>query len=106
MDRTNNKPDDTTRLLLLLADIRAAVGDPTGRLMQDDLVAHCKRLTSSEGWCRRRIKLLSKVQKHMRDPERQLLCDILANGQLLPDPDGCRYGFPATGDEHLAAERD
>jgi len=27
--------------LFLLADIRRAVGDPTGKLMQDELVAHC-----------------------------------------------------------------
>jgi hypothetical protein len=34
----------------LLADIRAAVGDPTGKLMQDELVAHCRslRLTDAE----------------------------------------------------------
>lgn len=29
---------------MLLADIRAAVGDSTGRLMQDDLVERCRRL--------------------------------------------------------------
>jgi hypothetical protein len=29
----------------------------------------------------------------MRDPERTLVCDILANGTLLPDPNGERYGF-------------
>jgi hypothetical protein len=28
----------------LLADIREAVGDPEGRLMQDELVAHCRAL--------------------------------------------------------------
>lgn len=27
--------------LFLIADIRRAVGDPTGKLMQDELVAHC-----------------------------------------------------------------
>lgn len=38
------------RLLGLIADIRAAVGDPTGKLMQDELVAHCRslRLTDEE----------------------------------------------------------
>lgn len=40
-----------------------------------------------------RCNLLQKVQKHMRDPERTLVCDILANGTLLPDPNGERYGF-------------
>ncbi|NBT36107.1 MAG: hypothetical protein EBT03_11345 [Betaproteobacteria bacterium] len=32
----------------LLADIRAAVGDPTGKLMQDELVAHCRSLRFSD----------------------------------------------------------
>jgi hypothetical protein len=33
-----------TDLLGLIADIRAAVGDPTGKLMQDELVEHCRKL--------------------------------------------------------------
>lgn len=35
---------DSTALLGLVADIRAAVGDPTGKLMQDELVAHCAEM--------------------------------------------------------------
>jgi hypothetical protein len=35
---------ESTALLILLADIRAAVGDPTGKLMQDELVAHCAEM--------------------------------------------------------------
>jgi len=35
---------DVLGVLGLLADIRAAVGDPTGKLMQDELVAHCTAL--------------------------------------------------------------
>lgn len=35
---------EETALLILIADIRAAVGDPTGKLMQDELVEHCRRL--------------------------------------------------------------
>ena len=31
----------------LLADIRAAVGDPTGRLMQDELVERCRKLRAA-----------------------------------------------------------
>lgn len=33
-------------LLGLVADIRAAVGDPAGKLMQDELVEHCRRMAS------------------------------------------------------------
>ena len=36
-------------------------------------------------WYKRRIELLEKNQHRMRDPERTLVCDILANGQMLPD---------------------
>ena len=32
------------KVLQLVADIRAAVGDPTGKLMQDELVEHCRTL--------------------------------------------------------------
>lgn len=39
-------------LLGLLADIRAAVGDPTGKLMQDELVERCRALAgfAASGW--------------------------------------------------------
>jgi len=90
----------SNRLLGLLADIRAAVGDPTGKLMQDELVEHCRKLTHSSDWNRRRVDMLSRMQRHMRTPERTLVCDIIANCQLLPDPDGKRYGFATTGTEH------
>ena len=35
---------ESTALLGLLADIRSAVGDPDGKLMQDELVAHCRNI--------------------------------------------------------------
>jgi hypothetical protein len=97
---TNAVSVESTALLGLVADIRAAVGDPKGKLMQDELVEHCRKLAHSADWNRRRVEMLSRLQKHMRDPERTLVCDILANGQLLPDPHGKRYGFDATGNEH------
>lgn len=31
-------------LLGLVSDIRAAVGDPKGKLMQDELVEHCRTM--------------------------------------------------------------
>ena len=43
---------------------------------------------------KRRVEMLGREQKRMRDPERTLVCDIIANGQLLPDPNGKRYGTP------------
>lgn len=41
---------ESTALLGLVADIRTAVGDPTGKLMQDELVARCKHLRELEEW--------------------------------------------------------
>lgn len=38
---------ESAALLGLLADIRAAVGDPNGKLMQDELVEHCCRVTNA-----------------------------------------------------------
>jgi len=97
----NGGSHSVERLLGLVADIRAAVGNPTGKLMQDELVAHCHTINTLYERRGNRLALLARVQKHMRDPERTLVCDILANGQLLPDPNGKRYGFAATGNEHL-----
>ena len=34
----------------------------------------------------------------MRDPERTIVCDILANGALLPDPNRRRYGSNVNND--------
>lgn len=36
--------DEQVKELRVLAEIRAAVGDPTGKLMQDELVARCRAL--------------------------------------------------------------
>jgi hypothetical protein len=44
----------------LLADIRAAVGDPTGTLMQDELVAHCRSLNAEVGQLREAIRRLAE----------------------------------------------
>jgi len=47
---------------------------------------------ASRDFYTRRCDMLQAEQKRMRDPERTLVCDIPANGQLLPDPHGKRYG--------------
>jgi hypothetical protein len=39
-----------------------------------------------------RCNRLQQEQRRFREPERTILCDILANGTLLPDPQGTRYG--------------
>ncbi len=55
----------------------------------------CKRLESEVHWYRERYKLLVLEQARFGEgKERTLLCDILANGQMLPDLDGTRYPTP------------
>jgi predicted nuclease with TOPRIM domain len=54
-----------------------------------------ERLRKHADFYLNRCNLLAKNQHRMRDPERTLVCDVLANGQLLPDPDGKRYGSAA-----------
>jgi hypothetical protein len=39
-----------------------------------------------------RLHRLQQENAQFREPERTILCDLLANGTLLPDPDGKRYG--------------
>ena len=36
--------EQESRLCLLLADIRSALGDPEGKMMQEDFVQHCKEV--------------------------------------------------------------
>lgn len=43
-------------------------------------VARIATLGSSELFYRRRCNELQEIQSRMRDPERQMVCDILANG--------------------------
>ncbi len=59
----------------------------------------------SRDFYKRRCDLLQKWQSTMRDPERVLVCDVLANGQLLYRGDGRldvdRYGLAS--DQHSAS---
>lgn len=50
------------------------------------------KLESSLDFYRRRVELLQTWQSKMRDPERTIACDIIANGQTLPPENaGDRY---------------
>ena len=51
-------------------------------------------LRDSLAFYKRRADALQQAQKRMRDPERTMVCDILANGCLLT-PEGERYAAPA-----------
>lgn len=48
--------------------------------------AEVERLTDQRDWHRVRNDALQKAQRHMRDPERKVVCDILANGTTYVEP--------------------
>ena len=58
----------------------------------ENLLKFAREVCEKNDFYKTRCELLQKVQKYMRDPERQIVCDILANNSLLPDPSGVRYG--------------
>lgn len=67
-------------------------------VMYNDKSSRCNRratewnkLERERDWYRSRMQLLEKYKGMFREPELTLVCDILANGRLLPDPDGKRY---------------
>jgi hypothetical protein len=53
-----------------------------------------KNLLKKLDWYKGRAKQLHRHQSQMRDPERTMVCDILANGKLMAEPNGNRYGQP------------
>lgn len=59
-----------------------------------ETIGEIENLRSEADFYRRRCDLLQEWQNRMRDPERTIVCDILANGQTLPDQSGNRYGTP------------
>ncbi len=61
-------------------------------LAGEHIAKMCSTLRDQRDASRRKLDMLGALQHLMRDPERTLVCDVLANGQLLPDPDGSRYG--------------
>lgn len=51
-----------------------------------NVASRIAKLESSVEFSQRRLEQLSKLQSTMREPERTIVCDILANGVLLNPP--------------------
>ena len=63
------------------------IGTCRQHLKDDETVADAMtRLEHSESFYRRRCEALQAWQSSMRDPERVIVCDILANGFTLDQP--------------------
>jgi hypothetical protein len=71
----------------------ACRGGPDAACSEGEREKELSDLRSSLEFHERRAAALQKAQQHMRDPERVMVCDILANGALLT-PAGERYIAP------------
>lgn len=59
---SSESPNGSFSLLSLIADIRAAAGDPTGKLMQGELVAHIRGLREDAG----KVKAIEDELEHAK----------------------------------------
>lgn len=95
---TDFKPSTAINEILPLLD-SLLVNAPQDPECQAELRKRIKSLAHSEQFYHRRVHLLEQVQSRMRDPERTLVCDVVANGLLLHGSDGRlderRYFAPA-----------
>ena len=65
---------------------------PTSPVSINELLDHLELAESSVAWHRRRWMALQMHQSKMREPERTMVCDILAHGELMhPTVAGDRY---------------
>lgn len=69
-----------------ITSLRVALEQQQASSIEDQLEDAIRSLE----WHKRRIDLLQQWQSKMRDPERTIVCDIIANGQTL-EPAGDRY---------------
>jgi hypothetical protein len=91
---------ELVRLLLVEADHDKA-RDHTIWLTADNMRRIAALLQQGQSAIHR-LHRLQQENSRFREPERTILCDLLANGTLLPDPDGKRYGVQPVA-EALAA---
>ena len=62
-----------------------------------EMIERLELAESSVAWHRRRWMALQTHQAKMREPERTMVCDILANGELMhPTVAGDRYAVKDT----------
>lgn len=62
------------------------------------------KIESCRDWYKRRIDLLQEWQSKMRDPERTIVCDIIANGLTMPE--GGRYEIGKSDLSTITKQRD
>ena len=51
---------------------------------EEQMISFAEELLKSDHFYRIRVNELQKIQSQMRDPERKMVCDIIANGRPSP----------------------
>lgn len=93
-DETTHGDGAARPLEALVRQLRLLSVDHTPDRLAAVQIRDITRILIALEFYRSRCDMLQREQTRMRDPERVMVCDILANGQLLPDPNGVRYGPP------------
>lgn len=84
-------PRDVANFCMFLWCRGEAIAAPQQEVQAvDDLAKELDTVREALQWYMRRYDHLQRVRHRMRDPERTMVCDILANGSLLV-PEGQRY---------------
>jgi hypothetical protein len=69
------------------------------------MLAADEELSSSLAFYKKRVELLQTWQSKMRDPERTIACDIIANGKTFPPENaGDRYKIPIEAQQVAAPQ--
>lgn len=56
----------------------------TQDVTDEQIVEFAKAVLEADTFYKKRIEELEQIQSQMRDPERKMVCDILANGRPSP----------------------
>jgi regulator of replication initiation timing len=90
---------------MALEGAKELLDNPTDTIALDAYVeGKVNKIESCRDWYKRRIDLLQEWQSKMRDPERTIVCDIIANGLTMPE--GGRYEIGKSDLSTLTRQRD
>ena len=83
---SDGEPDGSVTTLedRILKGLAALIAVQEKALTERD--AEVARLRRENQWLNARLKALQDQQRVMRDPERKMVCDILANGRTYEKP--------------------
>lgn len=85
LEAGDNAESEQYAINAIIAALRTASQGEYKRQI-DDVGVELERMIASRDFYARRVDALQAVQSTMRDPERKMVCDILANGETYEKP--------------------